>query len=159
MKTSSGQAIRPYGDGCEWFRTCEECQFGDCEAAICRMAHGSRQAMARVGAAMAHGLGMGAKPEELGMFFGMPADEVTMVAKEHGSRLTVLRAAARGQAIAARQAGESEHSVAVRFSVSPRTVRLWCMGVEGIDRGRNAASAGRSILARLATAGNSRESI
>jgi len=133
---------RPMPDGCEWFRSCGRCNFGDCAAC----GNGSTDYLApgtvvrydtpladrlRSGAfktALAGGMGFYEAQE----FFGLDTETAMRYAGDgRGKR----NPAAKRKAVEDRKAGVPELVVARRYGVHPRTVRSWCRGVDGIERG------------------------
>lgn len=139
-------------DGCEWFRTCERCRFAECEANEApTMSFAGRRSRAMRARVVAGALSDGAEPEEMELFFGLDEGEaIGMAATRLRPMWFERRPETRAEAVAARLNGEREWEVADRLHVSARTVRKWCEGVDGIDRGRNAGKARKSIMAAKA---------
>jgi len=150
---------RPMPDGCEWFRSCGRCNFGDCAAC----GNGSMDYLApgtvmRYGAPSADRLRAGAFKTALadGMgfyeareFFDVDTETAMRYARDGRSKQRGQSRAVQEEAIKARKAGVPELVVAGRCGVHPRTVRNWCRGVDGIERGNGTKT--RHMLASVCT--------
>jgi len=140
-RPARARKVKPLPD-CSWFRSCEQCRWGDCMAGNAEAAYDSAAGRMKRGEAFAGMMLNGKTAGELAEFFGMTEEQVkeeaesrkTIVAsgRKRGKADTMLL---RAEAVRRRTGGEAEMSVAVAVGVSTRQVRRWCKGVKGIKRG------------------------
>jgi hypothetical protein len=124
--------------GCQWFRTCDECRWPDCEVEKA-LAYDSVEAREKRGRGMASMARAGATITQLSAFFGLALSEVEeqiapyVVVSDRTRQRDRCKSHLKGEAIRRRQEGEPEKAVAILLGVSTRQVSRWCQGIEGIE--------------------------
>ena len=138
-----GPGDRPTApDGCHWFDDCEGCGWKTC-VVNAPVKYSTDKGKELRGMAFARMLQAGTSVVSMAAFFGVAEDDVLAEAEpyrqtcfENRSNYSpVDRVLLKNEAVRRRLEGMPELMVACSMRVSPRQVRRWCHGVEGINRG------------------------